>query len=329
MCLHTISSIMKAAYKTSLGAAYVGDSRKLLKEVPNNSINLVVTSPPFSLLRKKDYGNENQDSYVEWLAEFGEIVFQKLTSDGSLVIDIGGAYEKGIPVRSLYPFRMLLKFCDDIGFKLAEEFYWYNTAKLPSPIEWVNKRRIRVKDSVNTVWWLSKTEWPKANNKNVLLPYSGRMQELIKDPGKFYKPKKRPSGHDIGSKFGKDNGGSIPSNLLSFSNTESNSKYMAGCKKTDQERHPARFPAKLPEFFIKFLTDPGDVVLDIFAGSNTTGEAAEREKRRWISFEERQDYVATSIFRFANEDSDLEALHKAIMEGEEICLSESQIEMSY
>jgi hypothetical protein len=76
-------------------------------------------------------------------------------------------------------------------------------------------------------------------------------------------------------------------------------------------RIPARFPAKLPEFFIRFLTDPGDVVLDIFAGSNTTGQVAEVEDRRWLGFEERLDYVAASVFRFIPKDSDPQKLREA------------------
>lgn len=319
---------MTPAYRTSLGQAFVGDSRELLRALPDDSVNLVVTSPPFALLRKKEYGNAEQHEYVDWLAEFGALVFQKLTPDGSLVIDIGGAYERGVPVRSLYPFRVLLKFVDEIGFNLAEEFYWHNPSKLPSPIEWVNKRKIRTKDSVNTVWWLSKTAWPKANVSNVLAPYSDRMKKLIEDPAKFYTPKVRPSGHDIGSGFGKDNGGSIPPNLLSFPNSESNGRYMAGCKATGEKGHPARFPGKLPEFFIRFLTDPGDTVLDIFAGSNTTGEVAEREGRRWMSFEERRDYVAASAFRFADEGTDLLDLHRRVMSGEDVVLEARQNRMA-
>ena len=143
---------MTLAYRTSRGQAFVGDSRDLLSRLPDNSVNLVVTSPPFALLRKKEYGNAEQHEYVDWLAGFGALVLQKLTPDGSLVMDIGGAYERGLPVRSLYPFRVLIRFCDEIGFHLAEEFYWHNPSKLPSPIEWVNKRKIRAKDSVNTVW---------------------------------------------------------------------------------------------------------------------------------------------------------------------------------
>ena len=277
---------------------YVGDSINLIKELENDSVNLVLTSPPFALLRQKEYGNKEQKEYVEWLGEFAHLLLPKLKEDGSLVIDIGGAYEKGQPTRSLYNFKILIYFCDILGYHLAEEFYWYNPSKLPSPIEWVNKRKIRVKDSVNTVWWLSKTPFPKSDVKKVLNPYSDRMKKLIEDPEKYYKAKKRPSGHDIGKHFGNDNGGSIPSNLLQISNSESNSRYMAMCKDLDINSHPARFPSKLPEFFIKMLTEEGDLVIDIFAGSNTTGEACEKLNRRWLGFELDESYAASSIFRF-------------------------------
>lgn len=311
------------AYLTDLGAAYIGDSRTLIQRLPDDSINLVITSPPFALQRQKEYGNKEQHEYVDWLAEFAAALKQKLRNDGSFVVDLGGAYQKGAPIRSLYNFRVLLKFCDDLGYHLAEEFYWNNPSKLPSPIEWVNKRKLRAKDSVNTVWWFSKSKWPKADVTRVLAPYSERMKKLIEDPEKFYKPKVRPSGHDIGSAFSKDNGGAIPSNLLQFPNTESNGQYLAGCKAVGVESHPARFPYKLPDFFIRFLTDPKDVVLDIFAGSNTTGQVAEAEGRRWLAFEERVDYVAASAFRFlsqANDESEMRDLYAQIERGESVDL---------
>ncbi|HAU3159373.1 TPA: site-specific DNA-methyltransferase [Salmonella enterica subsp. houtenae] len=293
----------KPLYNTPLGAAYVADSLDMLAQLPDESVNLVMTSPPFALQRKKDYGNKEQHAYIDWLAEFASLVYRKLTPDGSFVVDLGGAYQKGVPVRSLYNYRVLIKFCDDIGFHLAEEFFWYNPSKLPSPIEWVNKRKIRAKDSVNTVWWLSKTEWPKANVSNVLTEYSDRMKKLIKDPAAYYSPAKRPSGHDIGSSFGKDNGGAIPSNLLQISNAEASSKYLKLCKEVGVKAHPARFPAKLPEFFIRFLTEKNDLVVDIFAGSNTTGYVAEKEGRRWLAFEQLPEYLSASIFRFMENES--------------------------
>ena len=92
-------------YKTKKGQCICGDSIELLQDLPDNSINLVITSPPFALQRKKVYGNENQEQYVDWLCKFGKIVFQKLTENGSFVLDIGGAYEKGQPTYSLYQFK--------------------------------------------------------------------------------------------------------------------------------------------------------------------------------------------------------------------------------
>nr|WP_316790668.1 site-specific DNA-methyltransferase [Thermoleptolyngbya oregonensis] len=306
-------------YSTDMGASFCGDSLELLSKIPNNSINLVLTSPPFALQRKKEYGNKDQTEYVEWLANFAAIVYQKLKDDGSFVLDLGGAYEKGKPVRSLYNFRIPIHFCDEIGFFLAEDFYWFNPSKLPSPIEWVNKKKIRAKDSVNTVWWFSKSEFPKSDVTKVLTEYSPRMKKLLEDPEKFYDPKKRPSGHDIGKGFGKDNGGAIPSNLLQIPNSESNGQYLRGCKALGLKAHPARFPSKFPEFFIRFLTEPGDLVVDIFAGSNTTGFVAEQENRYWLAFERELQYLAASSFRFMEENADeddIRLLYKEIMSGE-------------
>jgi len=286
------------AYLTRNGACYLGDSLELLRQLPENCVDLIVTSPPFALLRQKAYGNKDQAEYVDWLCGFGHEVRRVLRETGSFVLDLGGAYQRSVPVRSLYQYRVLLKMCDEVGFFLAEEFFWYNPAKLPSPIEWVNKRKLRVKDAVNTVWWFSKSEWPKADVRKVLAPYSDRMKALLKNPDAFYKPKDRPSGHDISKGFGSDNGGAIPSNLLQIPNTESNSSYLRLAKFVELEGHPARFPAALPEFFIKFLTTLDDLVVDIFAGSNTTGRVAEQLGRKWIAMEIDAGYVASSALRF-------------------------------
>lgn len=318
------------AYTTKFGEAYIGDSLELLSKLDDESINLVMTSPPFALQRKKEYGNKDQHEYIEWLSEFAEVVLRKLKPDGSFVLDLGGAYRKGVPARSLYNFRVPIHFCDNLGFFLAEDFYWFNPSKLPSPIEWVNKRKIRAKDSVNTVWWFSKSEHPKADVSNVLTEYSDRMKKLLENPDKFYDPAKRPSGHDIGKGFGKDNKGAIPSNLLQIPNSESNGQYMNGCKLVGAKRHPARFPAKLPEFFIKMLTDPGDLVVDIFAGSNTAGFVAEQEGREWVSFDLEPEYVAPSAFRFLDKGVDAKVMsevYEAIKSGESLNLSDYKLHL--
>src|SRR6266849_2186667 len=140
-----MGTLPEPLYETALGRAYVGDAQSLLSQLPDASVDLVITSPPFALQRQKSYGNEDQNRYVDWLLGFCHDVRRVLRSTGSFVLDLGGAYTKGRPVRSLYNYRLLLRLCDELDFRLAEEFFWYNPAKLPSPIEWVNKRKIRVK----------------------------------------------------------------------------------------------------------------------------------------------------------------------------------------
>lgn len=312
-----------SGYMTRLGRCICRDSLEELPRFEDQSINLVITSPPFALQRKKAYGNEDQDNYADWLCQFGELVYQKLREDGSFVIDIGGAYEKGEPSYSLYQFRTLIKMVDEIGFKLAQPFYWHNPSALPAPIEWVNKRKLRAKTSVDTIWWLCKNpKICKADVRKVLAPYSDRMQNLIQHPDEYIKGNtaERPSGHVLTSFSWKDNGGAIPSNMLKFSNSESNSRYLRYCKKFGIKAHPARYPKALPEFFIKLLTDEGDLVVDIFSGSNTTGMVAENLQRRWMSFDICQDYVASSSFRFAKSEEDAKMYYDEMMKGQDIII---------
>lgn len=282
-------------YATRLGEAYLGDSLALLPQIPDESISLILTSPPFALKRKKEYGNEDEDKYVDWFMGFAGQLHRILNGDGSFILDLGGAYMPGFPVRSIYQFELLVRLVRETGFYLAQEFYHYNPARLPAPAEWVNVRRIRVKDSVNVVWWLSKSQNPKADNRKVLKPYSASMISLLKNG---YTAKLRPSGHDISENFSRDNGGAIPPNLLDLANTDSNSSYQKMCRAAGLKVHPARFPAGFAEFFIKFLTEKEDLVFDPFAGSNTTGLVAETLGRRWVACELSAEYLEGSTFRF-------------------------------
>lgn len=282
-------------YQTPMGSAYLGDSLEFMGQIADESVDLILTSPPFALKRKKEYGNEDEDKYVDWFMSFAPALYRMLKPGGSFVLDLGGAYMPGFPVRSIYQFELLVRLVREAGFYLAQEFYHYNPARLPAPAEWVNVRRIRVKDSVNVVWWLSKSQNPKADNRKVLKAYSDSMKGLLKNG---YKAKLRPSGHDISDKFSKDNGGAIPPNLLELANTDSNSAYQKMCREANLKVHPARFPPGFAEFFLKFLTDAGDVVYDPFGGSNTTGYMAETLGRRWLISELSREYLEGSIFRF-------------------------------
>ena len=302
-------------YSTPRGDAYLGDSAALLRDLPAGSLNAVVTSPPYALHFQKEYGNAAKADYVEWFLPFAEAIHAALADDGSFVLNIGGSYEKGRPTRSLYHFKLLIALVEEVGFHLAQECFWYNPAKMPVPAEWVTVRRVRVKDSVEYVWWLSKTPWPKASNRKVLRPYSKDMERLRK---RKLKATTRPSGHAIRPSFARgDAGGSIPPNmidgetptdfpeddfpedLLRFGNNAANDGFTRACKESGRKIHPARFPAPLPEFFVKLLTDDGDLVLDPFAGSNMTGAICERLGRRWIACEQNEQYLDTSRLRFS------------------------------
>ncbi len=286
----------KPFHQTKLGEMYLGDSLRVLGDrVRPGSVDLIVTSPPFGLVRKKDYGNVDADKYVAWFRPFGELFRRLLKPTGSLVIDIGGAWISGQPTRSLYHYELLIMLCRECGFHLAQEFFWWNPAKLPTPAEWVTVRRIRVKDAVNCVWWLAPTPWPKASNRRVLVPYSDSMRSLLKNG---YRAKLRPSGHDISEKFAINNGASIPPNIIALAHTESNSFYLRYCEEHGIKPHPARFPAELPEYFIRMLTDQRDLVVDPFAGSCVTGQVAERLDRKWLCVELVEDYLRGALGRF-------------------------------
>lgn len=261
--------------------------------MPAESVSLAFTSPPFALRRPKAYGNVPASAYIDWLLPIAAEVHRLLRPDGSFVMELGGAWNPGSGTRSLMPYALLLRLCE--RFHLCQDFYWHNTRKLPTPTQWVNVRRTRVKDAVTWLWWLSKTAEPDADNRRVLRPYTRT--------GRYFSRDKAPSGHDRQpNTWQADNGGAIPPNLFAVAGMDGNDDYLRRCRAAGVTVHPCRMPPELPDFFIRFLTRPGQLVLDPFAGSNTTGAAAERLGRRWASVEIDPEYVAASRLRF-EEDS--------------------------
>lgn len=285
------------SYETAYGKMIYGKCEEVLPKLSQYKFDLIFTSPPFPLNRAKSYGNMTGSQYLKWISDIAIQLKGMLAERGSIVIEIGNAWNKGEPTHSTLPMEALLEFKRKGEFYLCQEFIYYNPAKLPSPIEWVNKKRIRVKDSFTRIWWLSNVPMPKADNRNVLEEYSCQMNKLLKS-GK-YNAGKRPSEYNVGkTSFSKNNGGSIPSNVIIAPNTVSRDKYIKFCKENSYDIHPARMPKEIPVFFIKMLTDENDFILDPFAGSNTTGWIADELKRNWISIEAEQKYILGSKGRF-------------------------------
>jgi len=311
----TASGKHKVAYRTTRGTMLIGRIENVLGTRALSALrgktNLIFTSPPFPLVRKKRYGNETGSSYIRWLELLAPRLCDLLAPDGSIVMEIGNSWEPGVPVMSTLGLEALLAFKRAGGLHLSQHVICHNPARLPSPAQWVNVNRERLKDSFTHVWWMSRAKHPKADNRAVLLPYSEHMKGLLKS--RKYNAGVRPSGHVISQTgFLTNHGGaiapnvislaehapSLPESLLKFSGTSADQKYRQYCDEHGYEAHPARMQMGLAGFFIKFLTDPGDVVFDPFAGSNTTGHAADLLRRRWLSVEAREVYALGSKGRF-------------------------------
>jgi hypothetical protein len=309
-----------AAHRTKLGAYYVGKAESFLRRGPGpglrGKVQLVLTSPPFPLNNKKSYGNLEGEEYRDWFVGLAPLFSELLTPDGSIVIEIGNAWTPGRPVQSLLPLECMLGFVNSprAKLRLCQQFVCYNPARLPSPAQWVTIERIRVTDSYTNVWWMAKSDKPKADNRRVLRPYSKSMKALLKRQN--YNKGKRPSEHQISKDgFLRRHRGSIQPNMLELEampgatsvrhpnamripNTGSNNFFLRECRERGITPHPARMPAELAAFFIAFLTEPGDLILDPFAGSNTTGFVAELLGRKWVSIEANEDYAIQSRIRF-------------------------------
>lgn len=292
---------IETGYATEAGTMHVATVESFLSSAAadrvRGHVQLILTSPPFPLNTKKKYGNQQGQEFADWLGNLAKPLADLLKPEGSIVIEMGNGWEPGKPVMSTLSLRSLLEFMERSDLNLCQQFVCHNPARLPTPAQWVTVKRIRVKDSFTNVWWMSPSEQPKANNRKVLTEYSESMRQLLRR--RTYNAGTRPSGHNIGkSSFLTDNGGAIPSNVLTFSNTSSNDAYRDYCRQKDLEVHPAPMPLGLIEFFIKMLTDEGDLVYDPFAGSNSTGAVAERLGRRWLATEPLEHYVAGSRGRF-------------------------------
>lgn len=313
---------MKLHHKTELGELILGEAETTLKSPKfrelRGSVQLILTSPPFPLNHKNKYGNKQGHNYIKWLASFSPLFSELLAADGSIVLEIGNGWIPGRPVQSLLTLEALMAFVKDdaANLRLCQEFVSYNPSRMPSPAQWVTVERCRLTDSFTHIWWMAKTDYPKADNRRVLRPYSASMKKLLQS--RRFNRGGRPSGFALNDQaFKNDNGGAIAHNLFeledidpnravrlpnafSFANTASSDYFTRACRENDVEPHPARMPSGLANFFVQFLTEPGDLVLDPFAGSNTTGYVSEANQRRWISIEQESAYARQSEIRLGD-----------------------------
>ncbi len=286
--------VVLTIFETRFGLAVWGHVEEAAALIERGSVATIYTSPPYPILKAKEYGGMEAASWLAWSLDLADLWKPLLAPGGSLFMNLGAeVYRRGVPYQSTYLERFVVAMEDRCGYQLAQRWHWDNPTKLGS-IEWVSVRRRRLRQTVEPVyWWVNDVAGmqDRADNRPVLQPY--------KTAQRPYRAGRRPSGIDIGAgAFDRDNGGAIPSTLLSAANSASNDPYRRACRGAGLKAHPAIFPASLPERAILMTTQPGDLVVDPFFGSGTVGEVAERLGRRWIGIERSKAYLDTAALRF-------------------------------
>lgn len=297
-CQEAQPGMILTVFETDNGAALWAEFQTGLGLLVDGSVQACITSTPFPIVGGRDYGIFTPDQVVNLVEELFIGLKPKLRADGSVFLNLADVWERGRPTRSLYQERILLNLVERHGFFLADRFAWHSPTK-PAATDWVTKRRVRVRSSMESFFWLSPSPNPKADNRNVLVPYGRTMQRALAAGGD--RRASRPSGHGhAGASYTKDNGGAIPPNFFCATNAAGNTPYHRYCRTMKLPIHPARFPSGgILEFFVRLATAPGDLVVDLCAGSQQLNDVCERLGRQWFTTEKNLAFIrgGESYFR--------------------------------
>lgn len=284
-------TFLVTCFESESGNLLWAEAQAAAAHIERGSVQLVLTSPPYPLINRKAYANQfSSKEHVDWLLNQVASFKPLLSSNGSMVLNLGPVWTPGQPTQDPYIERLMVRLCDEAGWHLGQRLYWHNGARLPSPAEWVTVRRIRLKDPIEHLLWMSPTPNPFTNTRALLRPYSESMQKKLAAGGE--RGAKRPSGHNLlPGAFSANNGGAIASTVFTYANTSSNDAYLRYCKENKLPIHPARFPVALASDLIEMLSAPGDLIFDPFVGSGTVPQACEERGRRYLGSDKSLAYL--------------------------------------
>ena len=251
---------------------YLGDSKDKLKLLSDNSVDLIVTSPPYADQRKSTYGGIPPDKYVEWFLPISKQLLRVLKPTGTFILNIKEKVVEG--ERSTYVMELILAMRKQ-GWYWTEEFIWHKKNSYPG--KWPN----RFRDSWERLLQFNKDKKFNMYQDEVMVPMGDWAKNRLKNLSETDKIRDNSK---VGSGFGKnisnwlDRDKAYPTNVLHLA-TECNNK-----------NHSAAFPEELPEWFIKLFTKQNDTVLDPFMGSGTTLIVANRMKRNSIGIDVVPEY---------------------------------------
>lgn len=294
--------IKLVAFSTDLGVAIWGRCQDVFSGI-GEPIALCVTSPPYPLRQARAYGNPDESMYVDFICHAMEPVVRNLIPGGSIVLNISNdIFESKSPARSLYIERLILALHDRLGLSLMDRMPWVNYSKPPGPTHWACVKRVQLTTAYEPVFWF--TNDPKrvrSDNRRVLEPHTDRHARLMQAGGA-----RRTAVYGDGAykirpdSYGKITEGKIPRNVIQRGHSCNDTRaYREHAATLGLPTHGAMQPTSIPDFFIRFLTEPGELVVDNFGGTIRTGLAAERIGRRWLVTEWILQYVrgAAELFR--------------------------------
>lgn len=253
---------------------YLGDCRNILKKIPDNSVDLIITSPPYADQRKKTYGGIHPDQYVKWFLPISKELLRVLKPTGTFILNIKEKVVNG--ERSTYVMELILAMRKQ-GWLWTEEFIWHKKNSYPG--KWPN----RFRDSWERLLQFNKNKQFNMYQEEVMVPMGEWAKSRLKNLSEADKVRDNSK---VGSGFGKNISNwltrekAYPNNVLHLA-TECNNK-----------NHSAAFPEELPEWFIKLFTRKEDIVLDPFMGSGTTLNVANKMQRNSIGIEIIPEYCA-------------------------------------
>lgn len=293
--------VMLVAYSTELGCAIWGDNKAFFQSL-DEPVHLCITSPPYPLRQHRAYGGVNEKQWVDFIVGSLEPIVRTLVPGGSLVLNVSNdIFEPGRPSRSLYVERMVLALHDDLGLSLMDRWPWVNYSKPPGPTHWASIKRQQLNTAWEPIFWFTNDpEQVRSNNNRVLEPHTAQHSRLLE------KGNTRVESYGDGAyrlkgaaSFANKTAGRIPRNVIERGHVCADTKQVRRiAKQLGLAPHPAMFPTAIPDFAIRFLTEPGELVVDPFAGANKTGLAAERLGRRWLATDLMLEYTRQQLELF-------------------------------
>lgn len=295
--------VMMVGCSTDLGVAIWGSCLDVFGQL-EDSIAVCITSPPYPLAKARAYGNVSANEWVDWICRHLEPIVKRLLPGGSIAVNISNdIFKPGLPARSTYRERFVIAMEDRFGLHKMDDIPWVNNSKPPGPCQWASKQRMQLNTGYEPIIVFCNDPLKSfANNQRVLEPHSESHLKLIANGGEKHARSNSDGAYKVRvGAYANPTAGRIPKNVLTFGHSCADQRQM---RKLAQAAglpvHGASMPLRLAIFLVKFLSRPGDLVVDPFGGTLTTAKACETLGRMWMASEIMAEYILAGGYRFKN-----------------------------